>query len=444
MRRVFLLLVIALVSSCKRTDRAAPDLGPSKSADASAVASASAASPPPAPSGPRFELVALRIDPPSESPELRLDDLGTHVVLTSKLPVAWAEGDGPLVREAKLGQGFTSREDPPEICRVQTLAGSLPDGVFAIYGSLPVARGVKYDLSLHQWSAGGWRRATPPLAQDTLPSVLAPFGEKSVVLVSYGTTGNAVPDAADPLVPRYEVMESGSPARKRLVFREGVGDGEVVGTRDGHLFRFGPKTLGMHLVHRREDGTSTVHVFPGTEKCNTRKMYDEGSLPRGLHVSTEGGHAFLQIAYAPTTCATMQTGAFEERPTGLARFTAIPPKLDPKFPPDVVGVSPDGTPWLRDGSTLYHGDATYKMLALRSTTKPDAFELASPKGATEKEQDRERCSPSQVFAKSKTGGGEDVWVTASCSVDKRHVDVVLRYAKPQPPIVLEVHEAHGK
>jgi len=408
----------ALLASCKR-----PATRPEPAPAAAAVVTPSASAPAPAP-GPRFELVALRADA-KRAPDLRLDDLGSHVVLTSRVPVAWAAGDGPLVGEPRLARGLTSRDDlpDPESRRVVSIAGTLPDTVFAVYGTFPEARAMTYDLPLHQWSAEGWKRAVPPSPKDALTTALWPLGERSVVVVFYPTFDDTMPAGWDPVSVQYTVRTSG--ASKPLVVNDKVGDGAVVATRDGHLFRLGPKTLGVHLVHQREDGKSTSHVLPGTERCSTKRMAELHEVPNELHVSTEGGHAFVYVGSSNEACPTLKAGLYEERANGLVRYPEV---REPESPPLLVGVSPDGTPWLFDGSTLHRGSAAHAMPAIRAGA--NGFEL-EPQPKTE----TERCSANRVLAKARPGG-EDVWVLAACLVSRQHVDAVFRWAKPQPPVVV--------
>jgi hypothetical protein len=413
---------------------------------------------------PRLELVAIRVRGARDFVSLRMVDIGSRVLVSARTPVAWADGAGPLERDPRLTMGLDP--GPPDLYgaeerTIHGLAGTYPDAVFAIYGFLPEARGVKFDLPVHRLTRSGWV-VEGALRKGVVATNLVPFGARGVIVAGWTSDDdNSLPAPWSASRPAWFAVSSEEGAAPKPVQPTDIEGGTMRATRDGHVFVLGTRTSGngIWLTHyvmqptAQGPGTGAIvsrHVVPGTEACSAKKLQESGGVTMNLEVG-EGGRAYAGIWYPNDSCPRMQPGLFEDRPKGLVRspLSTVPLTSghERSGVPQVLGVAADGTTWLTSDMSggLWRappaiGDAgSTAPVAIAMPSLVQLPNLKSPRPLDVKlelddgQVKSSRCEPKQVISRM-VSGTEDIWVLARCMVARAEYEVVLRHGKPQDPI----------
>jgi hypothetical protein len=449
-----MLLAVVAGAGCHRTDRADPpkreppvvapavsDAAPVHAAvvlDAGPDASATFVGAGGPTGAPRFEVLAIRVLSDRHGPAaFELHDVGSRVILTSGKPIAWADGPGALVREPRLAVGLAIREPdayrPADSGWIESIAGTYPDAMYAVYGIMPEARAVKFDLSLHRWTGDGWRRDEAVAAND-MPVALVPFEDRGVVVAGYTKLPNrGYPSEWDGLKRSY--VKVTSEGRKDLGLVTAI-EGIIKATRDGHTWVLGRRKglAGIHLVHRT-GGQTTDHVVPGTQGCVAESaLWTSRGEFDPLQVAP-GGRALVYID--ERACTGVTPGIFEETATGLARSPLSDVARSNDYDPQLAAVGADHAVWIGSSSSHVLWRAPSEGAPERRDL-PRLVRTGSELRAdyTPYQPDRRRLEPGECALRSVLAVGlDDVWVVAECFTKPVRYDVVLRWGKPQSQLV---------
>lgn len=320
----------------------------------------------------------------------QLTVLGDRVVFVHGVPVAVAEGGGPMLASTTLAVGLPHQS-------WDTMMYGLAGGdrsAFALFGRM-TTRIRPGDAVAYRLTPAGWTtiRGARPVGHPQAAQVL-PWGDAGAVVVEED-------DADSSRLGWLGDVPRKAPARLALA-------AYATATREKQLWAVGerPRAKGIWVARVDDTGATTFEPLPGLESCRA----DRGSVHGAL--VARGAHVLVMITDDSGACEPTASVLFAHDGTSWQRRGEEPKDAH------LLAVDRRGTAWIE------HGNAVVGRSPGGETTEIPLPDVGSHIPDT-------RCDTRMLIR-----GEDDRWLHRSCMVGREHQHLVYRENTKQELVVL--------